>query len=123
MYKNKSELLGVFTLKDELLKKPEEGEGETDHCCSVFEVKGVWFRGSGAHAEGRAVVLGGVAPQDCSKWKSHLLESLSKHSTVHVPLRRLAHVRENYASTSALDLDGMRLKLRTCSRGTTGRLV
>lgn len=89
---------------------------ETDHCCSVFGVKGVWFRGSGAHAEGRAWVFGGVAPQDCCKWKSHLLELLSKHSTVHV-------VHENYETTSALDLDGMRLKLRACSQGTTGLLV
>lgn len=70
----------------------------------MFVVKGVWFRGSRAHAEGRASVVGGVAPQDSSKWKRHLLELLSKHSTVHV-------LHENYETPSALDLKGMRLTL------------
>lgn len=83
----------------------------------VFEEKGVWFRGSGAHAEGRARIVGGVALQDCSKWKSHLLELFSTYSTVHVLHRQLTSV-----ITSALDLDGMRLKLRTCRQGTTGLL-
>ncbi len=70
--KNMSDLLGAFTLKKKkrVAQEPEEGVCETDHCCSVFEVKGVWFRGSGAHAEGRAWVLGEWLHRIAVNWRA-----------------------------------------------------
>lgn len=53
--------------------------------------------------------------------EEHLLELFSTHTHTHTTVlvlrRRLTRV-----TTSALDLDGMRLTLRTCSQGITGPL-